>query len=144
MAVDAVLASLVKVYIGIIEIKGLDTITPENKTTDADMSTKDSVDGDGNQIERVLPARRGKSWKLEGKYYVDPADGVRDPGQAAVEALGIVTGEDAVDTFSFLPAGALIGGLQTFKGTVTLNEIGGGDKDEPAKWSVTINYYGAA
>lgn len=142
MAVDAVLASLVKIYIGATEIKGLDTITPENKTTDADMSTRDSVDGDGNQIERVLPARRGKSWKLEGKYYVDPADGVRDPGQAAVEALGIVTGEDAVSTFTFWPAGAQSG--SAFKGTATLGEIGGGDKDEPAKWSVTINYYGAA
>jgi len=142
MAVDAILASLVTVHIGATEIKGLDTITPQNNTTDADVSTRDAVDADGNQIQRVLPARRGKSWQLEGKYYVDPSDGSRDPGQAAVEALGMATGEDAVDTFTFTPAGAAAG--TSFLGTVTLGDIGGGDKDEAAGWAATINYYGPA
>ncbi|MCE5322145.1 hypothetical protein LLG46_02390 [bacterium] len=143
MAADSVLASLVKIEVnsgaGYVEVKGLDKITPKHTTSDADMSTKDSTDGAGNQIERLLPARRAKSWDLEGKYYVDLSDGTRDAGQAAMEALGALTGTSAIGKFKFTPAGATSG--TEFMGTVTLGDLGGGEKDDPADWNATIRYY---
>lgn len=140
--IDAVLASLVKIEIysgGMVEIKGLDTITPQHSTTDADMSTRTSVDADGNQVERQLPARRARSWQLEGKYLVDTDSGERDPGQAAVEEFGVKTGTAAITQFRFTPAG---GTPETFLGTVVLGDLGGGDKDSPADFKATIRYYG--
>jgi hypothetical protein len=133
-------------------VLGLDTITPEHKTTDADMSTKEALGPGGYQLERTMPARRAKSWKLEGKYLVDTTTGAQDDGQELMEAAGKLNGTLAVQQFRFSPAGGvvsdpdaeptpIVGDEVEFLGTVVMNEVGGGDKDEPAKWSATIRYY---
>lgn len=135
-----------------IPVLGLDTITPEHKTTEVDMSTKEAL-GPGNyQLERNLPARRAKSWKLEGKYLVDTTTGARDDGQELMEDAGKLNGTLAVAQFRFSPAGGvvsdplaepapIVGDEVEFMGTVVMNEVSGGDKDDPAKWSATIRYY---
>jgi hypothetical protein len=161
MAADAVLASLIKIEIydtdelvdDYVEIQGLDTVTPQHSTTDADVSVKEITWGAPNyyQLARTLPARRARAWQLEGKYLVDSVTHARDAGQELMEEAGALTNTDAIYQFRFSPAGGIasdpdgeppvVGDEIEFLGTVTLGDVGGGDKDEAAGWSATIRYY---
>src|SRR5689334_4791838 len=75
-------------------VKGLNTLTHSPSSTDAETTDFDS-DGRAEHMK----AERGDSWTLAGFSLEDVADGSRDPGQAAVEALGRAVGLASLGQF---------------------------------------------
>jgi hypothetical protein len=115
------------------EVKGINSLTFSSSKNDAETTT---FDDDG--WETHLVASRGRSLSVEGYYLVDPADGTRDPGQLEVEELNDKIGPESLGDFRLTnPAGK----KKTFKASVNLGDIGGGN-DDPTSWGAELNVSG--
>lgn len=140
MAIGKVLAQLWKLYIKdnsatpvYIEVKGLDTITP-NISGDR-IETPDFQSG---AWKSYLKVQQGMEITIDGYYLVDESTGDRDPGQAAMDAIGRLTGQEAFADFRLTCAG---GSTIEFQGLFAPGSFGGGSVNESARWGgvVTIN-----
>lgn len=117
-------------------VKGLNNLGFSSSDTKSDTTVAEDLRADGH--ERHLVMKRSKTITLAGKYLVDPDDGTRDEGQAAVEALGEEIGLDSIGDFEITnPAGK----KATFKASVTMGD-GGGAIDETSDWNAELTLYG--
>lgn len=103
------------------EVGGLTTLTFGQESEDTDTTDFDS---NGEAEHRVM--QRGRTLGLEGFYLEDKDSGDRDPGQAAIEALGEKVGEDSISMFRLTSPG---GTEKKFRGSVELGDVGGGNND---------------
>lgn len=108
-------------------IGGITTMTLSRNQEEADNTTFDS-----NGIPEHYVMSRGRSFSVEGKYLEDPADGTRDPGQAAVEALADLTGPNSLRELRITTPG---GTTLTQSVSARLGDVGGGTNDT-ASWGV--------
>ena len=113
-------------------IGGLNTLTHAPSTARADTSSFDS-----NGRDEHLIASRGETWTLAGFSLEDVANGDRDAGQAAVEALGKLVGPAGLGWFKVTSPG---GNAIRFEASVEVTIHGGGHNDAAA-WQavVTVN-----
>lgn len=130
---------IVKINVGtaeledFVEIKGLNSVTFSSSKNDADTTTFDEG-GWGSHIV----ANRSRSASIEGFYLVDPETSERDPGQAAVDALNEKIGPDSLGEFRIeFPGGT----SKTFKASVNLSDLGGGN-DDPMPWGAELTVSG--
>ena len=113
-------------------IQGLNTVTlsPSNSTADAG-------DFESAGWTKNVVVERGASVTLAGLAHYDDA-GVKDPGQAAVESYGVLTGMDAIGTFRIAVPG---GKAYEFAATVTDVTPFGGGKTDLATWECTLEIW---
>lgn len=116
-----------------IQVKGLNSLTHSPSSTDAD-----TTDFDDQGHETHLKAARGESWTLAGFRLEDVANGVRDPGQAAVEEIAQAIGLDSLATFKITSPG---GNSIVFRATAEVTLPGGGNNDAAA-WQATVKVSG--
>jgi hypothetical protein len=114
-------------------IGGLDTFSLTESSNDADRT---GFDDGGNPRHWV--ASRTRTIKLSGKFLEDPSNGTRDAGQEAVETQASLIGDLSLATWTIDSPG---GNSLSFLGSVTMDEIGGGN-DDSAKWGCTIKCSG--
>lgn len=101
-------------------VKGLDTFTFSGGKTDADTTTFDS-----EGWEEHLVAGRSRTLTGAGKYLEDDS-GDQDPGQEMIEQAAEQIGEDSLVDFKLTsPSGK----VRSFKASVDLGDIGGGNND---------------
>lgn len=103
----------------------------------------DVVDFDNAGWDAKLMMQRGVTLTLTGRIKTDGA-GTQDPGQAAVESLGLALAGASVANFRFeIPMGG--GKLRTYSVacTVALANQDGGPNDLMS-WGATLKSYGAA
>lgn len=112
-----------------VEVLGLTSFGFGNSKTDADTKTFDTDGWD----EHIV-AGRGRSLSCDAKYLEDPADGSRDPGQAAVEAAALLIGHDSTATFRLTSPGGV---TKVFSGSVNMKDVGGGVNDSTS-WGCDI------
>lgn len=117
-------------------VKGLTSITHSPSSERTDSTTFDSA----GRAEHMM-AQRGDAYALEGFKLVDPADGVGDTGQEAVEAAGRAIGTAAEKQFKLTLPGTGAD-IFTFLGTVEVTGAGGGTNDL-AGWGADIEVTGA-
>lgn len=122
---------------GYVEVKGLETLSFGSDSDEAAWTLKED-----NGNKNGIIANRGKTITASGKYLIDPDDGTRDPGQAAVEtAAGYIDYQSQVKTRLTLPPeaeGEVIEMLCTYE----LSDIGG-DYNDAAAWGFTATRRGA-
>ena len=134
MPTVAVLASGWIIRIGSTEINGIEEFGFDQEVKEADKTTFSSG---GNEEHYV--ALRGRTLKMSGYKYEDPADGTEDLGQAAVEALASAVGISSLAAFSLTSPG---GNIRNFYASAKLDTIGGGKADN-TKWGCTLKISGA-
>ena len=140
MAVVKVLASGWKIEVGdgaatevFVQVKGLNTLTFGASKTDADGTTFDSLGWTEHSV-----ASRSRTLSAEGFFLEDQATKARDPGQTRIEAVGELIGEDSLANFKLTsPAGS----IKTFKGSVNVGDVGGGNEDNTT-WGFEITVSG--
>ena len=117
-----------------VEVKGRTLMRLGFSAKEIDTTTQD----DGGHETHVI-SRRGKSVAWEGQYMIDPTAGTRDPGQAAVEALGNQIGDASIGHFQIKgPNNAVI---KTFLASVQLGDQLGND-DEAAAFAFNLKFSG--
>jgi hypothetical protein len=114
-------------------VAGLNNWSPSPSKNSAD-TTKFSNGGWASH----LPASRSLSMTFSGLKQVDPDTGDRDPGQAAVEALGLLMGPDGLGEFRH----SMVGVVNVFTASVNAT-VGGGGNDDPDAWSVELEMSGS-
>lgn len=86
------------------------------------------------------PMQRGATIEIEGRYYLSTL-GVRDPGQARIDALGGAMGEDSIGRLRFRHT------IQTtwvvWDMWVSLKDVGGENNDK-SSWGLTATRFEAA
>ena len=116
-------------------VGGLTSLTHSPSTERADASGFDS----GGRAEHMV-TQRGDSWTLEGHAKVDPADGVQDDGQAAIEASAEAVGLAAELTYRLtIPGTGSV--VRTFTATAEVTLPGGGTNDLAA-WGAALEVTG--
>ena len=109
-------------------VAGITTMTPAPSKREADTTTFDTAGWDRSTV-----VSRGLTISASG-YAMYDADGIKDPGQVACEALSQEIGVAARGEFRVaLPSGKFL----RLTGDVTVTEFGGGTNDV-ASWSVEI------
>lgn len=131
MAAKAILARGWTFKIGAQAIGGILQFTPAAQGK----KTITTIFANQGQESHVV-ASRTKSIKLSGLYFEDPSTGVRDAGQAAVEALAEQMGDASVGSFTITSPGGHIG---TFTATAIMDAPGGGGNDDETKWECTLD-----
>lgn len=114
-------------------VGGLNTLTHSPSSEKAD-----TTDFDSNGRAEHLVVQRGDEWALAGFSLEDVADGARDPGQTAVEALAQLVGAASLDQFRLTSPG---GNTSTFMASAEVTLAGGGHNDAAA-WAATITVSG--
>lgn len=114
-------------------IKGINNLTPSPSKNDADIT-----DFDSEGWAEHFVAGRSMEFSIAGHYLVDPLDGTRDPGQKAVEELGLEVGIDSVGTFRFSPPGEK---PIEFEASANVT-AGGGGNDDPTAWEASLTVTG--
>lgn len=114
-------------------ILGLNSLTHAPSTSRADTSSFDS-----NGRDEHLPASRGETWTLAGFTLEDVANGDRDPGQAAVEALAKLVGPAGLGYFRIQSPG---GNTIYFQASAEVTQHGGGHNDAAA-WQAVLQLSG--
>lgn len=114
-------------------IGGLNTLTHAPSTSRADTSSFDS-----NGRDEHLVASRGETWTLAGFSLEDVANGTRDAGQEAVEALGKLVGPAGIGWFQITSPG---GNIIRFQASVETTLHGGGHNDAAA-WQAVLTVTG--
>ncbi len=113
-------------------IAGLKTFTYNPGDKDAHTETTD-FDSGGQYEEIVL--QRGASLKLEGQRRIDPATGVADPGQAALDALAQGLADASVGQVRFRYNTEVQ--WRNWSVTAKSSEQGGGTNDI-SKWGMEL------
>lgn len=116
-----------------VEVGGVDNVSPSRSKNNADTGDFASAGW-----ERHLPASRGRSLTVSGHYMEDVANGDRDPGQEAVETLGVAIGVAGIGEFKFESPG---GNGFRLKGSVDITGPGGG-KNDVASWGFVLDVDG--
>lgn len=117
-----------------VQIGGVTSVTMSRSSTNEDTTDFDSGGTDEHEI-----MSRGRTFSIEGRYLMDPADGARDPGQAAVEALADALTYNSLRELRITdPAG----GTSTQEVSAELGSIGGGTNSKTS-WSATFTRSGA-
>lgn len=112
-------------------VGGLDTITPQPQTREADTTTFANA-----AWGTILVIGRGLTVSVSGKAMYDE-DGAKDDGQAAVEALAEEVGRAARGTFRIaLPAAD--SALEFVADVKNVTPFGGGVND-PSSWSAELH-----
>jgi hypothetical protein len=103
--------------------------------------TTDTTDFDsqGRYEEDVM--QNGSSLKIEGKYEIDPTTGIRDPGQAYVDAWADRLSYDSHNRLRFRHETQTTN-WAVWDATVAPGEQGGGNNDKTG-WSATFTRSGA-
>lgn len=114
------------------EIKGITSTTLSPSDEEAVITTRE----DAGWKARLI-AERSMDIKLEG-FRVEDGSGVRDPGQAAVEALAREIDAASLGTFRVTSPG---GETWDFNATASVDSLGGGLNDGSA-WNVTLHQSG--
>lgn len=114
-------------------IGGLNSLTHSPSTSRADTSSFDS-----NGRDEHLVASRGESWTLSGFSLEDVADGTRDAGQEAVEALSKLVGPAGLGYFKVTSPG---GNTIIFQASAEVTLNGGGHNDAAA-WQAALQVNG--
>jgi len=114
-------------------IGGTTEMTFTRSKKDAETTTKDEAGWDSH-----LVSRRQTVITLKGKYLEDPVNGDRDPGQAAVEVLGLTIGQSSLGTFHLESPG---GTLYTFSASVEIGDVGGAE-EEASDWNAKLTVSG--
>ena len=114
------------------EIGGLIAITPADEATEADTTHRQK-----GGIKSHLIAERTKTIKCTGRFLIDPTDGARDAGQAALETLANAIGLSSIGVFKLELAG-VTGWTKYFKASA---KIDGwlGDMNESASFDFTLS-----
>lgn len=116
-----------------VEVKGLTAINYSPSKTDVDIT-----DFNSGTYNESMVARRGASWTLTG-HRLSAADGSRDPGQAAVEALQTQTGANATGHFQYL-----LPDTQAYEFYAHANVTAfGGANDAVMTWNAELTMTGA-
>ncbi len=115
-----------------VEIKGVNEHSLSFDSADADITTKES----GAWSEHII-ARRSMEISLKG-FRLEDENGVRDPGQVAVEAAAVLTDYASLKNFKTTSPG---GEVREYAGTVSLDDLGG-SIDEGQSWGCTIKQSG--
>ena len=121
-----------------LEIGGIKkfTLKPGENEESADTTDFQSV---GNHESQAM--QRGASMSCEGQFVLTDPGAVRNPGQARVDALGVLKGKASLGAFRFRHT------VQTnwtvWSGWISLGEQGGENNDKTS-WGFTINRSGAA
>jgi hypothetical protein len=122
------------IEIGSTAIAGLKSIAIDTSETDAETTDFDS----GGWAEH-LAAERSATVTLSGLYVEDADSGTQDEGQAAVEALAILTGESSLETFTITSPGGI---TKTFSASAQVSGPSGGTNDA-ATWGAVLKVSGA-
>jgi hypothetical protein len=115
------------------DIGGLNSLTHAPSTSRADTTSFDS-----NGRDEHLPASRGETWTLAGFTLEDVADGDRDPGQTAVEALAKLVGPAGLGYFKVTSPG---GNVIIFQASAEATLAGGGHNDA-STWQAVLTVNG--
>ena len=118
------------------EIGGLTTwANGGDEATEAD-GTDFQSDG---WSEHTIAGRSGGTITLDGRFKIDPADGTRDAGQAAVEAAAEEIDYDSLKGFRYfhVASGEGVQGDATFR----RGSVGGGNNDNTS-WGCTAKFNG--
>lgn len=115
-------------------VAGLNTVTlsPSNNTADAG-------DFESAGWMKNVVVERGASVQMSGLAHYDE-NGVKDPGQAAVESYSTQTGMDAIATFRITLPGSK---AYQFSASVTDVTPFGGGKTDLATWEATVEIWDA-
>lgn len=114
-------------------INGINSHSWSVSKNDADTTTYD----DEGWLSH-LTASRGRSVTLSGIHMEDPANGARDPGQAAVETLAEQIGPNSLKQFRVTSPGA-----KTITGRASAQVTqGGGGNDDPSGWEAVMTFSG--
>lgn len=116
-----------------VDIGGLNSLTHAPSTSRADTSSFDS-----NGRDEHLIASRGETWTLAGFALEDVANGTRDAGQEAAEALGKLVGPAGLGYFKITSPG---GNTIIFQASVETTLHGGGHNDAAA-WQAVLTVNG--
>lgn len=114
---------------GFKEVNGLENFSFGSEKHDAETTTFDSEGWDEH-----LVAGRGRTLTAEGKYLEDLSNGLRDPGQQAVEDAADLMGGDSLVEFRLTsPAG----NIKSFNASVDLSDMGG-ENNEATDWGFEL------
>lgn len=102
--------------------------------------TVDTTTWDSEGYYEQEKMQLGASLSLEGRFLQDPATGVRDPGQALVEAHAELMGYQSQINVRFRYPGAST--WKVWKATVSVGEQGGGTNDKVG-WAADFARCGA-
>lgn len=120
-----------------LRIKGLKKFSL--KQAENEESTDTTVfESDGVHESQAM--QRGASMDLEGRFLLTDAD-VRDPGQARVDAVAALTGEESLCDFRFRHT--VQDDWTVWEGWISLGERGGETNDKTS-WGFTITKSGPA
>lgn len=131
---DLTAGSYTKITSTWVHIGGLQSLSHKPATERAD-----ATDMDSNGRSENIVVQRGDTWTLSGHNLEDVATGTRDPGQAAVEALGLAVGLAGTGVFRLTSPG---GNTSVFDATVEVTFAGGGHNDL-ATWAADLEVSGA-
>lgn len=101
--------------------------------------TVDYMDADDNGVAKPVRIGLGYTFSLKGARMESMVDGVRDPGQAAVEATQDSTGLAGMLMYQITSPAAATPEVITFSATAEVNAMGGGDK---SAWTATLQCFG--
>ena len=90
---------------------------------------------------RSTVVSRGLEVKLSGFAWYNPTDGSKDPGQAAVEALGVELGTAAEGDFRITLPG--VNKALEFSAAVADVQQFSGDTEDVSKWEATLKVQAA-
>jgi hypothetical protein len=119
-----------------VAIGGLNTFS---KSTEEEVAITTTYASDGQRESQKMEI--AKSLTLEGFRHKDPANGALDPGQALVEELSELLGEDSLGGFRFAAPGDTT--WEVWTAHVNLGDQGGGNNDK-VSWAATFTRSGAA
>lgn len=113
-------------------INGITSFSVTRSKSDVDIT-----DFSDNGWAAHLVASRGWEITLEG-YWLEDETGVKDPGQKAVDDLGLLIGSTSTDSFRMTSPG---GKVYTFDASAEVTGPGGG-VNEATKWSAKLTVSG--
>jgi hypothetical protein len=119
-----------------IEIGGINTFSKSHEEETTDVTTFGS-DGQAESQKMQI----GKGMTLEGFRLKDKTTGALDPGQAEVEALSELLGDESLGRFRFHAPGDT--NWEIWTAHVNLGDQGGGNNDK-VSWSATFTRSGAS
>jgi hypothetical protein len=115
-----------------LEVKGLQQIE-----FSGDDSLSDTTDFNSNGWAEHMVAERKSSVSVEALYLEDPSTGSRDPGQARVEVIAGLIGNNSLGKFRLTSPG---GTIKNFSASAKLST--GGSRNDPTNWKASFEVSG--
>lgn len=115
-------------------IKGMTSFGQSPKTTDTETT---DFDDDGEAQHQTM--ERSAEYSASGFYLEDAATGERDPGQEAIENLGVLMGPASIGSFRVTSPG---GNRWAFLATAEVTSPGGGGNNDMSAFSFKLSRTG--